>query len=150
MQQQKTATLATIFSEILADLAFMFSEEDDTHLLPGDEWLETSINYKGTVSGTLRFWCSRSFSVILASNLLGIDPEDEDASSQARDAAKEFMNIICGQFVTAVHGTDSVYELSIPQIEELSETPGCSTTQDSEVAAFIVDGEQIRLSHMPH
>jgi len=150
MQQQKTATLATIFSEILADLAFMFSEEDDTDLLSGEEWLETSINYEGTVSGTLRFWCTQAFSVVLASNLLGIDPDDENASSQARDAAKELMNIICGQFVTAVHGTDDVFELSIPHIEGLSETPDCAEAQDSEVAAFIVDGEQVRLSHTPH
>ncbi len=150
MQQQKTATLATIFSEILADLAFMFSEEDDTHLLTGEEWLETSISYEGTVSGTLRFWCTRAFSVILASNLLGIDPDDEDAGFQASDAVKELMNITCGQFVTAVHGVDDVFELSIPQIRELSETPDLSEMHDSEVAAFVVDGEQVRLSHTPH
>ena len=145
MQEQKTATLATIFSEVLANLAFMFTDEETADVPAGDLWLETTIAYKGPQTGTLRFRCSSSFSVQLAANLLGVDPDDADAEEAAKDAAKEFMNIVCGQLVTAVHGTDDIFDLTIPEIRELPEAPDLTVDDGSESATLCVDGHLIQL-----
>gem|GEM_PF-6175632 len=61
-QDQKTATLTTIFSEVLANLAFMFSE-DEEDIIPsaGDVWLETEIGYRGPQRGALRFYLPGDF-----------------------------------------------------------------------------------------
>ena len=39
------------------------------------------------------------------------------------DALREFMNVVCGQFITACHGTDRVFNLSIPTAVECAESP---------------------------
>ena len=149
-QDQKTATLTTIFSEVLANLAFMFSE-DEEDIIPsaGDVWLETEIGYRGPQSGTLRFWCAREFSVRLAANLLGIDPDDDDAESQAVDAVKEFMNIVCGQLITAIHGTEVVFDLTIPALRELSETPRFSEDGGPHSSTLFVEGQRLLLCYEP-
>lgn len=146
-QEQKTATLATIFSEVLANLAFMFSDnEDDSIPSAGDVWLETEIGYRGPQNGTLRFWCTREFTEQLVANLLGIDPENEDVEAQAADAVKEFMNIVCGQLITAIHGTEAVFDLTIPTLRELPETPQFPE-EDSYSATLFVEGRPLHLAY---
>ncbi len=150
MQQNKTPTLATIFSDILADLAYMFSDDMEAEPTAGSLWYETTIEYDGPVSGTLKFECSEDFATVLAANLLGLDTNDEDAENKSRDAVKEFMNIICGQYVTSVHGTNDVFNLTIPVIKELSETPDFEEVEESDnLATFSVSGHAIKLEYFP-
>ena len=149
-QDQKTATLTTIFSEVLANLAFMFSDEDDDSAASaGDTWLQTEITYHGPQCGTLCLWCTRGFSVQLAANLLGIDPEDDDAEEAANDAIKEFMNIVCGQYITAIHGTDAVFDLTIPTLGELAETPQLSDDEGPHSSTLFVEGGRLHLRYEP-
>ncbi len=149
-QHQKTATLTAIFSEVLANLAFMFSEDEEGATpSAGDVWLETEIGYHGPQSGTLRFWCTREFAVQLAANLLGIDPNDEDADTKSTDAVKEFMNIVCGQLITAIHGTEAVFDLTIPRLAELSETPQFSDEEGPHSSTVFVEGQRLHLRYEP-
>ncbi len=149
MQKQKTATLTTIFSDVLANLAFMFTDDDVQLGTPGDQWLETRISYMGPHKGTLVFRCSRSFAVLLAANLLGLDPEDEHAEDSAPDAAREFTHIVCGQLVTTLHGSDDIYNLTIPEVSELLETPDLSDSGGDEESVLSVEGHRIQLIYRP-
>ena len=147
MQQQKAATLATIFSEVLANLAFMFTDDEGVDSRPDDTWLETTIGYRGHSSGELTFRCTRRFTRLLAANLLGVDAEAE-STDEADDAAKEFMNIVCGQLVTALHGSDDVFNLTIPQIRRLDEEP--DLTLDDGVTASTLSVERCRIQLLYH
>lgn len=149
MVLQKTATLKTIFSDVLANLAFMFTDDAQSEAAPGQVWLETVIEYEGPVRGLLRFRCTREFAVMLASNLLGTDPDSEDALQQDEDAVKEFMNIVCGQFVTAMHGTDDIYNLTIPRTTQLSEAPDLIDDGGLTACTFCVDSQVIQLMYEP-
>ncbi len=144
MQEQKKATLQTIFSEVLADLAFMFTDDEPVETSPDETWFETDIGYEGSTSGTLRLRCTRAFSILLSANLLGTSPDDDDAESNAKDAVKEFMNIICGQYITAMHGTQDVFNLTIPETRELEEPPDFHD-EGGESAMLYVDGHQVQL-----
>lgn len=147
--QTKTATLKTIFSDVLAKLAFMFTDDESVDVAPGQIWLETTISYHGPAHGSLRFRCTRDFAVLLAANLLGVDPEDDNAATQCEDATKEFMNIVCGQLVTALHGPDDVYVLSIPITTELAEVP--DLTDDGGISSYTVsvDTHVIQMIYEP-
>lgn len=149
MQDQKTAALATTFSDVLTNLAFMFTDEETADLPAGEIWLETMIAYDGPVKGYLRLRCTRDFSIRLAANLLGLDPDDPDIHLSANDAVKEFMNIICGQYVTAAHGTEAVFSLTIPELVELSETPELAVCEGLESCVVSVDDQCVQLSHLP-
>ena len=149
MQEQQTATLTTVFSEVLANLAFMFTDGEQAEPDYEAEWVETVIGYEGPCTGTLRLRCTRPFTVLLAANLLGIDPEDERANTGADDAAKEFMNIVCGQLVTTVHGHDPVFNLTIPQLTQLSRAPDLFVTGDPNLSTLWVEGFPVQLCYEP-
>ena len=146
MPQQKSATLTAIFSEILANLAFMFTDEDETLPDEGMEWWETSIRYKGPVSGALTFKCPRPFTNELAANLLGVDPDQEVEEEQAQDAVKEFMNIICGQVVTTFHGTEHVFDLTIPEVSVMASPPQEVFEENPRICSLSVAGHRIQLT----
>lgn len=148
MEKLTTASLTTIFSEVLGNLAFMFTGGDPAEPSPETTWLETTISYDGPATGTLKFQCTSEFGVLLAANLLGINPQDDDAESQAHDAVKELMNIVCGQFVTAIYGIEHVFDLTVPQTRELAETPDFIGHDDSLVFTPTVEGHRVQIVHV--
>lgn len=149
MALSKPQTLTTIFSDVLANLAFMFTDDEPTDSPIGETWLETTIAYYGPATGTLRFRCTRSFTVLLAANLLGIDVDDDGAARQGDDAVKEFMNIVCGQFVTARYGCSDVYNLSIPRIIPMDQTPDFGEDDGTNSSTLSVDNHTVQLIYEP-
>ncbi len=147
MQQHKIATLGTIFSEVLADLAFMFTEEEQAEPAANYDWLETRIGYRGPESGNLRFRCPAQFCVRLAANLLGIDPDDAAAADTSHDAAKEFMNVVCGHFVTTMYGTEKVFNLTIPETRAMDERPDLWVGDNENMSTVAADGFPIQLEY---
>jgi len=128
----------------------MFADDEDAEVTPKDVWLETEISYAGPARGTLRFRCNRDFTILLAASLLGIDPASVDSPAKADDAAKEFTNIVCGQLITALHGTEEMFDLTIPRIRELAEPPDFTTSDDLQSdnvrsASFSVQGHRMHL-----
>ncbi len=115
--------LAVVISDVLSELAFLL-QDDEPSAVPGDaDWLEASVEYRGAVSGRLTCWCTREFAVLVAANVLGLDVRDSDAASSAEDALCEFMNIVCGQLVTAWYGKQQLFSLSIPRVQECFARP---------------------------
>lgn len=149
MKSNQTASeVATILSDVLADLAFMFGGPEEHPLRPRPEtWIECSIGYSGPVTGAIRFRCTRSFSVMLASNLLGVDPSDVDVKRKAEDAVKELVNIVCGHVVTTLHGDDAVFDLSIPRVAELADAPDWESDADDADATLYLDHQVVQIFH---
>lgn len=144
------ASVAAILSEILADLAFMFPDQNEPIGATGGEWIETSIGYEGPVGGQLRFRCTRTFSVILASNLLGLDRNDGDVERKAEDAVKELMNVVCGHVVTTLHGTDAVFNLSIPEVTPLGPAYDWEHEANEADSTLHIEGFTVQLFHTAH
>lgn len=133
--------LAAVVTNVLEDLAFMVNDEGPPRPTADTLWLECEISYEGPVRGTLRCWCTRAFAVQLAANLLGADPDDGAVHEQIGDALREFMNVVCGQFVTAYHGTGPVFNLTIPTAEDCTLPPIIDTRQDEMACVLSVSGE---------
>ncbi len=149
MPRATTVSPTTIFSEILANLAFMFTGEPVPDPPAGGDWWEATIAYRGPDCGTLRLCCTSEFARLLAANLLGVDPQEEPAGAKAADSVKELMNVLCGQFVTAVHGTEHVFDLSLPQIRELSVVDAADGPSEEGFATVYVEGHAVRIAHEP-
>ena len=138
--------LTTVVTDVLGDLAFMVTDDETPDVGAGTVWMQADINYYGPISGTLRCWCTRHFATQLAANLLGIEPEEGEAVVAAEDALREFMNVLCGQLVTTWHGTEHVFNLSIPGVCECMEAPPPADP----AAAFCrlsIDGEPLLCTH---
>jgi len=110
--------LAAVVSGVLENLAFMVNDDCSAPASSETTWLECQISYSGPATGVLHCWCTRNFAIQLTANLLGTNPSDAAAEDQMEDALGEFMNVVCGQFVTTCHGVGPVFDLSIPTAAE--------------------------------
>ena len=76
----------------------------------------SSIRFSGPNNGIYRVCCQADFMNALAQNLLG---ELDDVSlSDQEDALKEMANVVCGNLLTALYGSDKTFDLSQPLVEE--------------------------------
>ncbi len=140
--------LGRLVFNVLSDLAFMVADEEPADWPIDEPRLEGEISYQGPAGGTLRCWCTRTFALRLAANLLGLEPEDEKAQTAAEDAVRELLNVLCGQLVTAFHGTEAVFNMSIPRVQAgYQMPPGALTGPD--FCQFVVEGEPIVCWYQP-
>lgn len=104
-------TGAAIFEE----LAFLFPTEeieDYQRALPARAAAE--VGFRGPVSGQLVVVAYGEVLPQLAANMLG---EDAHHSEQIqRDALGEVANVICGNLLPALSGTQAVFSLDAPQV----------------------------------
>jgi CheY-specific phosphatase CheX len=142
-----TPDLTTVVTDVLGDLAFMVTDDQQPEPVSHSGWLEAGVDYYGPASGTLRCWCTRAFARQLAATLLGIEPEEGEALAAAEDAVREFMNVLCGQVVTTWHGTESVFNLSIPSVCERLEPPPIEDTAPGARCHVSIGGEPLLCTH---
>ncbi len=134
--------LQTIVSDVLGNLAFLVSDDVDAAApVNRADALTCTIQYQGPVSGELGCRCTPNFARQLTANLLGLDPADPAAQASAHDAVREFMNVLCGQFVTAVHGHEGVFNLTIPNIVSGVVEPATRPTAECTLS---IAGESLR------
>jgi CheY-specific phosphatase CheX len=138
--------LRTILTNVLGDLAFMITDDEEIEAVPGTIWMCGEVSYLGPTSGTVRCWCTRTLATQLAANLLGIEPEVGEAQIAAEDALCEFLNVLCGQLVTAWHGTESVFNLTIPNVTECIDPPKLAAGGTG-ACQIAIDGEPLYCTH---
>jgi hypothetical protein len=59
------------------------------------------------------------------------------------------MNIVCGQFVTAVHGTGPVFDLTIPRTEAMPQAPDLTLDDGARTATVCVEDYRLQLALQP-
>ncbi len=143
----QTPTLEAILSDVLGELAFLVSD-DETVELPADTlWLHCTVAYRGPLSGTLECWCTPAFATQLSANLLGLEADDGAVQVRAADAVRELMNVLCGQLITAWHGRDQIFDLTIPDVRECAEVPVPATEERTHWVRLSVGREFIVCRH---
>ena len=142
---QESAPLTAVFSEVLANMAFLFTEPPGEAPAVPASWLNCSIQYRGPKCGRLVLRTTPQFALSLAANLLNVDPETPEALGQGQDALKELVNVFCGQLLTTIYGREKTFDLSIPAI---SEAAAPLPSGGAEEAELYVDGQPIRLTHV--
>ena len=116
LQTPAKPDVGVLVNEVLGRLAYLIGEDEAPPGAVFTDWLRFEINHCGPTAGTLRCWCTRKFAHQLAANLLGVEPGPEEAAAAAEDACREFINVLCGQLVTAWYGTGAVFTLTIPTV----------------------------------
>lgn len=140
ISEHKTKTIEA-FTKVLGDLAFMFAEpvEPGESGATPEQALQAKVTFSGPMHGRLtiavpREWCSE-----LAANILGVEEEDDAAIENLADALKELANVSCGHVLTAVAGEQLQFDLSPPEIEELSREDWSALRADSETISVLID-----------
>lgn len=141
MPNEHAETIRNVFCDVLEKMAFMFGElaEEDEMPPSVESAVEASMTFSGPFKGGLALAVPAKMCPELAANILGIDPDEEGAVEKAHDALKEVLNVICGNVLTEMAGVDPVFDLSVPEINELDAAAWKALQNDAATVAFLVD-----------
>lgn len=113
--------LNSVFCAVFEQMAFMFGDpvEPDDCESSANRFIRVYMTFSGDRDGSVEMLIERDMCSVIASNVLGIDPDDDKAHSFGIDSVKEMLNVICGQTLTEIAGEEPVFNLSVPQVEEI-------------------------------
>jgi len=135
--------LSATISEVIEELALVVVEEPETRPEFSPDtvaWIEVT----GSITGQIIVRCRRELGILLASNLLGIDPEDAQAQEKASDAIGEMLNVICGNLITNFFGAEKTFNVSIPRVADIESAPENNTNWAmQETFFFLFDSHPI-------
>ncbi|GHS94118.1 hypothetical protein FACS1894139_14420 [Planctomycetales bacterium] len=145
------AVLRQVFIKVLDEQMFLFAEDVDLAEAPAvDEPMSAvTITYHGYSRGELYLALSRRFCRIITGSSLGVDESEIPASVDLDDAARELLNMTCGQFMTAYFGEEPVFDLCPPQCRGLTAEEFAETRRVFNGLSFMVDDNLILLSYTP-
>ena len=128
MLQLDTATLSETLSGVLEAMTFVspfqMSAAEALDQPPADP-VFASIQFSGVVNGRLELVASESLGRLLAANLLGAEPTDEEAGANAEDVLKELMNVTCGSLIRRCRPDEAEQpQLGLPCLRKMPSDPG--------------------------
>lgn len=147
MSIDTTAMLGEVFCGILERCAFMFGEPVDKGELAvaGQPFVGAEMSFAGPVCGRLWMAVPRQACPQIAANVLGMEPDEPFVVEHATDSLKEILNVVCGNLMTAIAGDKPVFDLSIPQVQELDEPAVAGLLADPDVHGFVADETPVLL-----
>ena len=113
--------IVDVFCSVFEQMAFMFGEtvEADDIKSQSQKFKIAGMTFTGDMSGSLEMIIEEGMGSVIASNILGIEPEDEKAARFGADSFKEMLNVVCGQCLTNIAGEEPVFNLSVPDIRDI-------------------------------
>lgn len=141
MASEHAEMLSAVFCDVLEKMAFMFAElaEEDELSDSVAEPIEARMSFDGPINGVLALVVPKEMCSEIAANALGIDTDEERAIEKGSDATKELLNMVCGTMLTELAGVEPVFDLTIPQISELSADEWKQTRDDQGTVTLMVD-----------
>lgn len=104
------------------ELGFLFAMDDEGREQDvgppgaGDANISSSVRFHGPLSGTLVVTASPDLLPAVAANMLG--EEEAPSLAQQYDSLGEISNVICGNVLPAIAGTDKVFHIAAPVVAE--------------------------------
>lgn len=147
MDAETKSQLGEVFCDVLQNLSFMFAELLDEGELPvfQGEFRQARMGFMGPFQGALRLVVPAGMTVELAANMLGLDPDDEETATRSDDALRELLNVTCGHVLTTIAGEGPVFDLTIPEVSELSAEDAAALAHSPEMITIGVDENPVLL-----
>ncbi len=125
MKKEDIAVLEEVFSDVLEQTAFMFTDELsqdnlDMASLHDTDFIQAFITFTGPFNGLISITFPEDLCYELAANILGEELNSELVRSEGQGAVGELLNVVCGQFLTTVEDEKLVFDLSVPLIEDFN------------------------------
>ncbi|MFP4055027.1 MAG: response regulator [Phycisphaerae bacterium] len=116
--------LQAVAEETMMSLAFMFAMPEAEAPEPDlDECCLACVDFEGPFEGTLFLRAPLGMLPELASNMLGLDDVEEVPVDHQRDALKELINVICGNLLPKIAGSEAVFKVSAPALLDNTDVP---------------------------
>jgi chemotaxis protein CheX len=120
--------------EVFETMIFIDLDENLCELTIDGDALLSSISFKGDLEGVLSVSCTRECAIMLAANMLALDPGDPISDEEISDAMGEVANMVMGSFKARMLDTVNDINVSIPNVVsgrklENSLGEGCKLTK---------------------
>jgi CheY-specific phosphatase CheX len=132
--------LRDVFCDVLEKQAFMFAEPALLDELPQNVKgaVVVDIGYSGEHSGSLHLVVPSELARQFVANIVGLDVSDVNDEG-AKDALKEILNIVCGNFLTVFYGESAFVSPMIPTVKMMGDDYWQGILDDTGKFAFLVD-----------
>ncbi|MFH2037079.1 MAG: hypothetical protein ABIJ45_11795 [Candidatus Zixiibacteriota bacterium] len=128
--------------DILEKTAFMFPAPLDMSSgvsLDDMEFVLTKLDFIGNNTGEIKMILPVEFCIELSANLLGEEIENVNPEENNYDSAKELLNIVSGQIITGLYGTEVLYQLVNLEVNAISKDEIYEMLEVSEYHGCMVD-----------
>ncbi len=145
MKREDSEVLLKVFSEVIEQSAFMFTDPIEKDEIEIDDliFLQASITFSGPINGMISMAFPEDLSLEMAANFLGLDTDDPMVKASEKDAVGELLNMVVGQFLTEVEGTEPIFDLSVPLMEEIDNKSIQKTLSDEYSRVISAEDEPI-------
>lgn len=111
-------TLWAVGEQTFESLAFMLLMPEDDADTAANVWGNVCrVNFTGPFGGSVFVGISPGMLEPLGANMLGIEPgEDTPEGVKVEDALKELVNVICGNLLPTIAGTEDVFQIETPTL----------------------------------
>ena len=145
MRTDRSGELERVLADVLAAQAFLFAEPaevgEERDVAAEPVWFCGRIGFEGHRSGALEVAVPRGLAVEASANMLGDDEVEDD--EEAADALGELLNVICGQLLTSRFGTEPVFTLTMPEVQQAAGAAAAALAQGVGCEVFDVEGESL-------
>ena len=108
--------LASIVIEMLESAAFLFAVTADEKPWAADKILNARLVLEHQDRFQLSLCVPSELALTLAANLLGLEPESEEAKASTGDAVGELANMVAGILAVEIFGRDVVCRIGVPEV----------------------------------
>lgn len=116
--------LQAVTEETMMSLAFLFAMPDeDAPSQPAGDCVLAEVDFSGPFSGTVFLRLPRAVLPELCANMLGLEPGDDLPAEQMRDAAGELLNVVCGNLLPKIAGSEAVFKVEAPTLADDADIP---------------------------
>ncbi|MCD6347077.1 MAG: chemotaxis protein CheX, partial [Bacteroidales bacterium] len=112
----------------------------------GSSYVQARMLFNGPQKGTITLTVPSDMCADIASNILGMDLDEELVREDDYDAFKEVLNVICGQVLTSLEGDEVVFDLSVPEVLNLDADAWEILLDNPDVLSFLVDDIPVLLT----
>lgn len=127
----------------LESIAFMLLDGAETEEQSYSQ--HTRIEYSGShETSEVRLSATDGFLLELASNLIGVDISEVSPELEGTQALSELANIVCGEVVRVLGGTDSSFRMGLP--ESIQDGVGLNETTELVECQLESEGEFLRVT----
>ena len=137
--ENNSVILDSVCKLILEELAFLFCDSQDATAFDYsqiEDAHKASLRFEGPKCGKIELAAGQNLCLLLAANMLGVEPDEEMAGTHASDALKEALNVITGRFLTEAYGVEAVFSLNAPEMGEIEDLSNVDPNAESECMLF--------------
>jgi hypothetical protein len=108
--------LAQLFSSLLSDTVFIFSESVPEDPPQMESWWTARLSIDNDKIWNFSLCVDPQLAPIVSANLLGVETDSDDAQKAIADAIGELANILAGSLAVEVYGTNTICRVGIPEV----------------------------------